>query len=602
MKKILYIVIFIFVLSGVATAQENETTTNRIVIGGEYFYVHTVQPGETVYSLARKYNVSQDDIKNNNPQIENNLRAGEAIKIPAPAPDPLPRNIRNRTTSNRRVEVHTVNQGETAYSIAKRYEVSIDNLIESNPGLDPTQIRIGQRIMIPREVIGTSTPNEIETEYTQYTEALSEVTDGWGYYLVERGQTLYSLTRQLNIPEDTLRKYNPDELANGLKAGSVLRYPVAREKRPETPHGPATTEENPSPVTYEDQPAKSFNTTAPLEVSLLMPFTLYGQEQASSVDYYNGTLLALQDLKVAGISVNLSVYDTKQSAQEVRRILRNDDLNNTDLIIGPRADEAFEEASRFAYRERVPIVSPQTLIDSENPFAYQVRPGTEFQYDKLRPYLTAEYNIVLISPSAGGDAAFRSEMESLLPATAKQISYAKSTSSTVIQNALSRDKENIIIVPTSDENTTDEILAKISTIQNTVSSRTGRGYPIRVIGSPQWARFRNNDKELFFKLQATYITLYYADRTNANVASFDQRYLASFGSLPSLFSYRGYDVAKLFVSAIKQYGDRYAQSINRVNPGILQVPYHFRKDSDGKWVNDQWVLVQYRSDYIIDVK
>ena len=601
MKQILYIIAFIFVLSGVATAQETETTTNRIVIGGEYFYVHTVQPGETVYSLARKYGVSQDDIQKNNPQIENNLRAGEAIKIPAPAPEPLPRNIRNRTTSNRRVEVHTVNAGETAYSIAKRYEVSIDNLIESNPGMDPTQIQVGQRIMIPREVIGTSTPSEIETEYTQYTEALSEVTDGWGYYLVERGQTLYSLTRQLNIPEDTLRKYNPDELAAGLKAGSVLRYPMAVERVVTT----QPTEDEPdggNPITYENQPAKSFDTSAPLEVALLMPFTSNGQEQASSIDYYNGTLLALQDLKVAGISVGLSVYDTKQSAQEVRRILRNDQLANTDLIIGPRADEAFEEASRFAYRERIPIVSPQTLIDSENPFAYQVRPGTEFQYDKLKPFLGSEYNVVLISPSAGGDAAFRSEMETLLPATAKRIAYAKSTSSTVIQNALSRDKENIIIVPTSDENTTDEILAKISTIQNTVSSRTGRGYPIRVVGSPQWARFRNNDKELFFKLQATYITLYYADRTNANVASFDQRYLASFGTLPSLFSYRGYDVAKLFISAIKQYGDRYAQSINRVNPGILQVPYHFRQDNDGKWVNDQWVLVQYRSDYIIDVK
>lgn len=603
MKRILYIIAFVFSLS-TAVAQVGETapTASRIVIGGEYFYVHTVQPGETLFSLSRKYDVSQNDIKKNNPQVVDGLlRSGEAVKIPAPAPEPLPRNIRNRTSSNRKVEVHTVNPGETIYSIARRYEVSIDNLIESNAGLDPTRISIGQRIMIPRGVIGTSTPREIEAEFTQYTEALSEVADGWGYHLVERGQTLYSLTRQLGIPEDTLRKYNPTELAGGLKAGSVLRYPAATEAT--SPQGSTETIVLPETgITYENQDAKAFSTSETLHVALLMPFTTNGREEETSLNYYNGTLLALQDLKASGVSVRLSVFDTKRSAQEVRRILRSDEMNDVDLIIGPRTDEAFEEASRFAYRQRIPIVSPQWQIDTENPFAYQVRPGSEFQYDKLKPFLTPEHNIVLISP-ATADVAFKNEVEALLPATTKRISYAKTTSATAIQNLLSREKDNIIIIPSVDENTTDEILAKISTIQNAVSSRTGRGYPVRVVGSPQWARFTNNDKELFFKLQAMYVIQYYADRASQDVVAFDQRYLSAFGMLPSsLFAYRGYDVAKLFVSAIKQYGDRYAQSLNRVDTPLLQVPYHFRQHDNGKWVNDQWVLVQYRNDYIIDVK
>ena len=604
MKRILYIFTFLFTLSTGILAQEPEIQApSRVVIGGEYFYVHTVQPGETLYSLSRKYGVSSEDIVKNNPHTGEGLRAGEAIKIPAPEPEPLPRNIRNRTTSNRRVEVHTVNAGETAYSIAKRYAISVNDMIEANPGLDPARISIGQRILIPRGVIGTSTQSEIDAGFSQYTEALSEVADGWGYYLVERGQTLYSLTRELGIPEDTLRKYNPAELANGLKAGSMLRYPVAVE-RPASAitNGPAAGDEGGN-IVYENQEAKSFNTSRPLHVALLMPFTASnGQAESSSVEYYNGTLLALEDLKLAGTSVKLSVFDTKRSPQEVRRILREDEMEDTDLIIGPRFDEAFDEASRFAYRERIPIVSPQSQIDTENPFAYQVRPAADYQYDKLKPFLTDAYNVVLISASSGMDAEFKNAMEQLLPPGAKRVTYRDKSSATAIRNALSRDKENIIIVPTATESITDQILPTISSIQNNMSSTTGRGYPLRIIGSPQWARFRNNDREQFFKLQAMFVTLYYADQTNPAVASFDYRYLSAFGTLPSLFSYRGYDVAKLFVSAIKEYGGRYAEAINRVNTPLLQVPYHFRKDSNGKWVNDQWILIQYRSNYTIDVK
>jgi LysM repeat protein/ABC-type branched-subunit amino acid transport system substrate-binding protein len=569
---------------------------NRVVIDGEYFYVHTVRPGETLYSLSRKYTVTEEDIVRNNPQATEGLKAGDTVKIPAPEPKPLPRNIRNRTSSNRLVEVHTVNPGETAYSITRRYGVSMDDLIESNPGLDPTQLSIGQRILIPRKVLGTSTPSQIDAEFARYAASLNEVADGWAYHLVEPGETIYSLTSRLGVSEQTLREYNPAELAGGLKSGSLLKYPAPAQVAP-SPEALITSEQT------DNQLHKSFDTRRPLRVAMLLPFTVNGQEEASMADFYRGALIGLEELKAAGISVNLSVHDTQRSQDATWRILRAPEQADVDLIIGPRYEAPFEEAARFASREGVPIVSPQNLVETDDPFVYQVRPAPEHQYDKLRPYLTTDHNIVLVTPTTGGDTDFLRAIERLLPPTVRRIAYDKSTSATTIGDALSLERENIIVVPTTDENTTDEVLAKISTIQNTLLSRTGRSYPIRVIGSPQWARLRNNDRELFFKLQAMYLTIYYADRTNPLVAAFDQRYLATFGALPSLFSYRGYDVTKLFVTAIHEYGDRYAQSINRVNTTLLQVPYHFQQEHiGGKWINDEWALVRYRDDYIIEVK
>jgi len=607
MKRTIYIILLLLTLSPVVVAQQGDASmSNRVVIGGEYFYVHTVNPGETLFSLSRKYGVSQGDIIKNNPHTADGLKAGEAIKIPAPEPEPLPRNIRNRTSSNRRVEVHTVNQGETAYSIAKRYAVTVNDLVESNPGLDPARIEIGQRILIPRDLVGSSTQSEIDSDFSQYTEALSEVTDGWNYHLVKKDETLYTLTRRWEISEDSLRLYNPIELANGLKAGSMLRYPAPGEKRytPEIPSEQKPDEGEIPPFTFENQDSKPFDKSKPLNVSLVLPFTVNGQQESNMGEYYKGTLLALEDLKAEGVSVNLSVFDTQRSLGTVREILKEDEMTiETDLIIGPRSDDdKFDAVSRFAYRERIPVVSPLSIIDSRNPFLFEARPAPEHQYDKLKPFLTPDHNVVWIIPSTGVDATFKNEIEKLLPPNAVRVNYSRESSASAIRNALSRDKENIIIIPTDSESITDAILNTVSTIQNYTTSTTGRGYPIRIIGSSQWARFRNNDKEFFFKLGVMYTTLYYADRTNPAVASFDHRYLSAFGTLPSVFSYRGYDVAKLFIMAIHEYGDRYGESINRVNTPLLQVSYHFRQTNDGKWINDEWALIRHRSDYIIEVK
>jgi LysM repeat protein len=604
MKRIIPVILILFTYLPPAAAQEDSLSVGRIVVEGRYFYVHMVLPGETMWSLGRKYGVAESDILQNNPQLVEGLRAGEAIKIPAPAPDPLPRNLRNRTTGNRRVEVHAVNRGETAYSIARRYGVSVDELVESNPGLDPIRIEIGQRILIPREALGTSTPEQIDAGFNRYTEALNEAGDVWNYHLVEKGETLYSLTRRLDIPEDSLRRFNPAELADGLKAGSILRYPAPSKPTMGRSDIIDIIRNLNDPDPSGDRPPHRFDGDRPVHVALMLPFISNGTEDPNMSEYYKGTLLALEDLKAEGVSVDLSVFDTGRSAEIVRNLLENERLaDGADLIIGPRSEEEFEAAARFARRQRIPIVSPLTAVKTDNPSVFQARPGEEYEYDKLKPFLTSDYNVVLIRPSGEVDAAFLGEIEKILPVGTVRVSYAGRGSASAIRSALSRDRENVVIVPTLNENVTDAILTTISSIQNNITSTTGSAYPMQIIGSSQWARFRSIDNELFFKLRAMYVTLYYADRTDPDVAEFDRRYLSAFGTLPaSLFPYRGYDVARLFVSAIHRYGDRYAESINRIDEKLLPVAYRFRRNGDGGWINDEWVLVRYQTDYTIRVQ
>ncbi len=601
MKKFLIIGLLALVLPAMSPAQDQDQlrTASRVVVDGEYFYVHTVMPGETLYSLSRKYAVSQSELVRYNPSAAEAVRAGETIRIPAPEPEPLPRNIRNRTTSNRRVEVHTVSAGETAWSLARYYAVSVDDLIESNPGLDPTRLSIGQTIRIPRQVIGTATQGEIEAGFERYADALSEVTPGIAYHLVQPKETLFGLSAQLGVTQEMLKEYNPVELADGLKAGSLLKYPVAeepvREPAGEEPFDPEV------PMVYEETDIRRIDTSRPLNVALLMPFTVGGRADNNMIGYYNGTLLALEELKQAGMSVNLSVFDTRGSVDQVREILREQALEQADLIIGPEHSEQFEPVARFAYRRRVPIVSPQTPIESANPLVFQARPDVESQYDKIRELLTPDRNVILIAPSAGTDAGFLAALERFLPPTVRRIT---TVSESAIRGVLTTEAQNVILVPTSDPMVTANILARIGTVQNTYSSRTGRAYPIQIVGSQEWYNFpaKSVDRDLFFKLGVTYATLYYADRADRAVAAFDDRYFEVFGNpLPSRFAYRGYDVAKLFITAIRRHGDRFVRSINGVEAGTL-APYRFVRRGEGPWVNDSWVLVHYRPDYTVETE
>lgn len=569
MKRIAAILLLLFTVFSDLSAQGADAPL--IVVDGRYFYVHTVLPGETRYSLARRYAVDEGEIVRCNPASAEGLKAGEALRIPAPEPEALARGTR------RRAESHVVNRGETAYRIALRYGVTVDELVASNPGLDPALISPGERILIPREALGAATPDEIEETFYRYAEALNAA--------AEPDETAPSPSRRLGLPEivlrvDSVRKARPEAL-----------FPGFRPKK----------EEDSDP--REPRESAPLDATRPLRAALLLPFTADGAANESMAEYYRGTLLALEDLKVKGISVDLSVYDTERSIEKVREILSDDDFA-PDLLIGPWSEEAFEPAARYAEERGIPIVSPQTAVETaDNPFVFQARPAAEYRYDKLTPFLTGECNVVLITPATGADGDFLDAIEPLLPADVRRVGFSGRGSAGAIRAALARDRDNVVIVPTLGENTTDAILATLGSIQNNLTATTGRPFPLRVIGSSAWARFHDNDPELFFKLQVLYTTLYYADRTNAAVSAFDRRYLSTFGSLPTAYSCRGYDVAGIFLAALHGHGRDYAGYLGRDEAPRLPVPYRFRQsERGGQWVNDQWVLVQFRNNYLIDVE
>ena len=145
MKKTAWLLLCILLGFSWARAQTRKSES-MVTIAGESYYVHTVEPGETLYSLGKAYGTDEQAIRRNNPHTAEGLKTGQVLKIPVVRQEPQkPLSERKK---KRLFEIHTVNQGETAYSISKRYGVGLDVLMEDNEGFDPTHLSIGQQINI----------------------------------------------------------------------------------------------------------------------------------------------------------------------------------------------------------------------------------------------------------------------------------------------------------------------------------------------------------------------------------------------------------------------------------------------------------------------
>ena len=83
MRRALLFWVFILVTTPVLQAQQPaERSSSRVTIAGETFYVHTVKPGETFYSLGKLYDTDEETIRARNPIVIDGLRPGQVLKIP----------------------------------------------------------------------------------------------------------------------------------------------------------------------------------------------------------------------------------------------------------------------------------------------------------------------------------------------------------------------------------------------------------------------------------------------------------------------------------------------------------------------------------------
>ena len=128
----------------------NNLTSNNLTIGMQLYIpegttiketdyiVYKVEPGDTLYKIAKKYNTSEEAIKEYNKLTSNILKVDQVLQIPT----------ENSTNEN---NVYTVRSGDTLYKIANNYGVTVQELMNLN-NLATTLLNIGDTILIPKQI------------------------------------------------------------------------------------------------------------------------------------------------------------------------------------------------------------------------------------------------------------------------------------------------------------------------------------------------------------------------------------------------------------------------------------------------------------------
>ncbi len=134
-----------------------------------------------------------------NPGIDpNNLQIGQVICIPQAAPPvpPCPNGF-----------LYTIRAGDTLFALSQRFNVSVQAIINANPGIDPNNLQIGQVICIP-----------------QMAPPMPPCPNGF-YYTIRAGDTLFALSQRFNVPVQEIINANPGIDPNNLRIGQVICIP-----------------------------------------------------------------------------------------------------------------------------------------------------------------------------------------------------------------------------------------------------------------------------------------------------------------------------------------------------------------------------------------
>lgn len=561
---------------------------------------------------------------------------------------------------------HRVGQGETVFSICKKYLIEQKDLLTANPGLI-LGLKAGQTLQIPvkgeNDDLAVAKPDRTPGSDNQ------ERLPSFEEYKVKRKDSLYSIAKKYGVEIEDILKYNPG-IRDGLKRGEILRIPdkndLEKLKKQELNNVI-------QPVPVQDQvgdvrhsvPKEEETGTVPCEpdvraaantyrIGLLLPLYLPANDtirrvrvttmetlndtllmsrlgsmgvlpvdsfrqrndvavyprSESFIHFYEGVLLAADSLKRAGMRIQLHVFDTNQKRYIVDSLVHSGSLRSLDLIIGPTFPEIQKSVAEFASQNQIPMISPLSSsgnFEDTNPWYFKVNPERQHLIQRTADYIAEEYSDQNIIVLRMGDYSHIPEGE-LVKLLKERLPEIRNTDGKVLHEyRLSADGADRLepLLSIDRENIfiiPSETEAQVSVAVTTLNALAER-YPVTLIGLSNFQRYKSIQTEYFHRAKLSYLTPYFVDYESPVVNQFIRKFRHHFCAEPNQYSFQGYDVAFYFMSALFRYGKNFVGCLPGLKVSLTQSELAFDKvDQDGGYVNNGLFIMQYERDFDIRMK
>ncbi len=513
---------------------------------GKVYWSHAVLKNQTLYSIAKAYMVSVDDIYKANPSLkEEGLKAETLILVP----------ISQKLLDSMKGEEKTASPEEGTPS----------------PSEETTTKKATAATAIPQE--------------------LTEGSDDYFVHVVKWYENFDDIAKKYGIPSAYLMKYN-GMTSKKLKSRMKLKIPR---------YLPTETDETPSPsegqegVTAEGDGSsedkgqdeettgtKEFKAKTEAKIALLMPL---GSQSATpnvnNMDFYAGVLMAVRQAAEDGFGVDLSVFDTQTSKFPVDSAA----LSGMDFVIGPTTVDGLRKVLAMS-EDSCAVISPldpkaTALIPGHANFIQAPSPTAD-QLSDLVKWISEQYKegdkVIVISES--GTKAL-SDLDTLFKQKdikAVDFSFSITEGRTIIgpmTELLVDEGMNHVIIRSEKEAFTFEAVRNLNLARH-------RKKPITLYSPSRIRNFTTIDVENLHELNLHTSMSYFVDYDDRRVKDFLPMYRSLFNAEPSQFSFQGYDLALFFLDAIKRDGNLWMDRLEGMDEqSMLQSNFRFSRIPDG---------------------
>jgi LysM repeat protein len=543
---------------------------------------HTVSPKETLYSISKLYNVTIDELTNANIYIKDGLQIGMVLNIPEKGKI----NTENVVKTNKFPETiyHEVQPKETKYSIANRYNISIENLEKLNPEIANTDLPVGIKLFI-------SGTKKIDTAPISITPTKNVTTD----YVVKPQETIYSICKLFNISQEDLLALNP-LLKDGLVEGMMLKMPEkAKIFIPK--------------ADYKDL-TKSIKNNANKKLALLLPFNLTKLDQDTinstkarlkkdkflnmTLDFYAGALMAIDSVKSLNLNVNIAIFDSNEtkSSSNVSNVVENNNLQNFDAIIGPFYQNNVEKLASLLNAKNVPVFSPLSKdYDKKYANLIQTTPSANDLKNAMFDFMKSKNGniIAVIDPKKTSVSEFISTNY-----IETQIVKFKENGALDVENLKSylvKDKLNYVIMETEKTNL---ILSLTNQLSNLLAN-----YNIHLVTLSENEAL---DYEEIPMSKLVKLKLHYPSLTIVNTAEnsllFEKNFKQKNKIAPNQFATRGFDLTFDVLLRLQQEKNIY-DSLTETATEQVENKFNYKLNPDGSYTNKGVYILTYEPDFTI---
>lgn len=453
---------------------------------------YTVKPGDTKYSLSKKYNISVADFNKINPKLAktDDLKVGSIVKLPNYAETAQ---SNSNSSENEKFYFHTVIKGETLSSLSRKYNVSHDDIVKNNE-IENSTIKIGEIIKIPKT--GTVINN---TENSDTKHNIIAACDSINWYS-NKDKIVVSVLLPFD-KNSNLKKFNESSNSKQLQKIGTLSADMCSFY-----FGCLVALDN-----FAKYNNRIVVNTYDIGKDNTVIEKLFNENKFSDNTFIIGPAYASQIE-----FLNEKLVNNNKNVQLILPF-----VNNVEIL------------------RKYPN---NTLI---TPVSYQVKRAiTKYLHTK------DSTNIIIVHDNNQESLNDADKMNRQLVKDSlknHKITILKSANLSEIKKLLKEDYNNIVINYIRSEALSNELFSKLYSVLD---------YKIMVIGEKDILYSDNIDLLYFQKLKYTYFSHQNIDYEKEDVKLFIDKYRKIFVNEPNAFSFDGYDAMNFHLDMRLKYGDK----------------------------------------------